>query len=91
MVCMWTTNFAEYWLVCLAAWELGAAIMPVNCPISLDKLETQLKETETACIVCDELNVEDAVNLKSRIDSLKKIFIIEQVLSIIIIFNSTFF
>lgn len=78
VVCMWTTNFSEYWLVCLAAWELGAAIMPVNCLISLDKLEAQLKETETACIVCDELNVEDAVNLKSRIDSLKKIFIIEQ-------------
>ena len=59
--------------------------------LPLDKLEAQLKETETACIVCDELNVEDAVNLKSRIDSLKKIFIIEQVLSIIIIFNNIFF
>ena len=79
VLCMWTTNYVDYWVICLAAWELGAAVMPVNCLIGLDKLETQLRETETSFIVCDDLNVEDAVTLKTKLEALQTIVLIDKV------------
>ena len=79
VVCMWTTNFVEYWLVCLAAWELGAAVMPVNCLINIEKLVRQLERTAAVYLVCDQLNLEDAVNIKTKVASLKKIILMDQV------------
>ena len=80
VVCMWTSNFVEYWICCLAVWELGAAVMPVNCLIHTDKLVTQLLQTETAYLVCDELNLEDALVLKSKVSCIQHIILIDQVI-----------
>ena len=76
---MWTANFVEYWICCLAAWELGAAVMPVNCLIHTDKLATQLLETAAGYLVCDELNLDDALALKSKVSSIKHIILMDQV------------
>ena len=31
VVCMWSSNYVEYWLLCLAVWELGGTVLPINC------------------------------------------------------------
>jgi acyl-coenzyme A synthetase/AMP-(fatty) acid ligase len=78
VVCLWCSNYVEYWLVCLAVWELGGATLPVNCLISLDKLEAQLKETGVSMLVCDTFNVEDGCKLHEEVESLKSILVIGQ-------------
>jgi len=78
VVCLWCSNYVEYWLVCLAVWELGGVVLPVNCLISLDKLAAQLKETGASMLVCDAFNVEDGLKLKQELESLKNILVIGQ-------------
>jgi long-subunit acyl-CoA synthetase (AMP-forming) len=78
-VCLWASNLVEYWLVGLAAWEVGAAIMPLNCLIHLDKLVSQLVESRTVVLVCDELNAEEALLIKPRVASLKHILLLGEV------------
>ncbi len=53
--------------------------MPVNCLIHTDKLATQLLETAAGYLVCDELNLEDALALKSKVSSIKHIILMDQV------------
>ena len=79
VVCLWCSNYVEYWLVCLAVWELGGVTLPVNCLIGLDKLVAQLKETGASILVCDTFNVEDGLKLKQELESLKNILVIGQV------------
>ena len=79
VVCMWCSNYVEYWLVCLAVWELEGVILPVNCLISLDKLVGQLKETGAIMLVCDTFNMEDGIKIKEELDSLKTVLVIGQV------------
>ena len=76
---MWTPNFVEYWIICLAAWELGAAVMPVNCLIQEDKLVDQLTGTGAAYLVCDQVNLADAIALRNKVASLNKIIVMDQV------------
>jgi long-subunit acyl-CoA synthetase (AMP-forming) len=78
-VCLWASNLVEYWLVGLAAWEVGAALMPVNCLIQLDKLVLQLRETSSVLLVCDELNAEEALLVKPRVPSLRHILLLAEV------------
>jgi long-subunit acyl-CoA synthetase (AMP-forming) len=78
-VCLWASNLVEYWLVGLAAWEVGAALMPVNCLIQLDKLVLHLRETSSVLLVCDELNAEEALLVKPRVPSLRHILLLAEV------------
>jgi len=78
VVCMWCSNYVEYWLVCLAVWELEGVILPVNCLISLDNLVGQLKETGAIMLVCDTFNMEDGIKIKEELDSLKTVLVIGQ-------------
>ena len=78
-VCLWASNLVEYWLVGLAAWEVGAALMPINCLIKLDKLVSQLRETGTVVLVCDELNAEEALLIKPRVETLRHIILLGEV------------
>ena len=79
VVCLWCSNYVEYWLVCLAVWELGGVTLPVNCLISLDKLVAQMQETGVSILVCDPFNVEDGKKLREKVESLKNILVIGQV------------
>ena len=79
VVCVWTTNVVEYWILCLAVWEVGAAVMLVNCLINTDKLRQQLEETAAVFLVCDELNLEEAISLKDKVASIKQIILVDQV------------
>ena len=31
VVCLWSSSYVEYWIVCLAVWELGGTVLPINC------------------------------------------------------------
>ncbi len=42
VVCMFCSNYVEYWLVVLAAWTCGGCVMPVNCELEIEPLEQQL-------------------------------------------------
>ena len=45
VVAVWSTNCVEYWVLCLAVWELGAVILPVNCLIQPHILASQVCNT----------------------------------------------
>ena len=53
VVCMYCSNYVDYWLVVLAAWTCGACIMPVNCELEPNLLECQLSsvnaKVRTSC------------------------------------------
>jgi len=76
VVCMWSSNYVEYWLVCLAVWELGGTILPVNCLTNTERLQEQLKETSASFLVCDSFNIDQGLNLKEQVDGLKQIILI---------------
>ena len=61
VLCMFCSNFVEYWLIALAAWTCGGCVMPVNCELEPKHLEKQLNETKAKIIICDELNISDAL------------------------------
>ena len=42
VICMFCSNYVEYWLIALAAWSCGGCVMPVNCELDPDHLEEQL-------------------------------------------------
>ena len=79
VVCVWCSNYVEFWLICLAVWELGGVTLGVNCLITHDKLIEQLKETGAAVLVCDTFNVEEGVKSKGEVESLKQVLLIGQV------------
>ena len=68
VVCLWTSNYVEYWLVCLAVWELGATILPINCLTNTERLHEQLRQTSAAFLVCDSFNIEQGLNLKGQLE-----------------------
>ena len=35
VICMFCSNYVEYWLVALAAWSCGGCVMPVNCELEV--------------------------------------------------------
>jgi len=76
VVCMWSSNYVEYWLICLSVWELGGIILPVNCLTNTERLLEQLKETESVCMVCDTFNIDQGLNLKEQLEGLKHIILI---------------
>ena len=61
VLCMFCSNYVEYWLIALAAWTCGGCVMPVNCELEPKHLEKQLNETKAKIIICDELNISDAL------------------------------
>ena len=46
VLCMFCSNYVEYWLIALAAWSCGGCVMPVNCELEPEHLEKQLKVTK---------------------------------------------
>ncbi len=46
VMCMYCSNYVEYWLLALAAWSCGGCVMPVNCELEVDQLERQLMAAE---------------------------------------------
>ena len=68
----------EYWLLCLAAWELGAVTLPTNCLTNTERLQHQLVETSAQVIVCDTYNVDQAIALKQEVATLKHVLLIGQ-------------
>ena len=46
VLCMFCSNYVEYWLIALAAWSCGGCVMPVNCELEPEHLEKQLKLTK---------------------------------------------
>ena len=66
VLCLWCSNHPHFWLLCLAAWECGAATLAVNCLIPPDRLEEQLKEVDAKLLVCDALNFEEGLEVKNR-------------------------
>ena len=77
---MCATNYIEYCLICLAVWELGAAIMPVNCLIHPNKLSRQLRSTSCKVLVCDEFNLEEALEVKTKVECVETVILMAQVL-----------
>ena len=41
VVCMYCSNFVEYWTIAVAAWSCGGCIMPTNCELEPRQLEDQ--------------------------------------------------
>ena len=66
VLCLWCSNHPHFWLLCLAAWECGAATLAVNCLIPGERLEEQLKEVDAKLLVCDALNFEEGLEVKNR-------------------------
>ena len=66
VLCLWSSNHPQFWLVCLAAWQAGAATLAVNCLVPGERLEEQLKETGALLLVCDSYNQEEAEELLGR-------------------------
>ena len=66
MLCLWCSNHPHFWLLCLAAWECGAATLAVNCLIPGERLEEQLREVDAKLLVCDALNLEEGLEVKNR-------------------------
>ena len=75
---MFCSNYVEYWLIALAAWSCGGCIMPVNCELEPEHLRLQLGQAKAKVIVCDELNMSDAVEALDSVQSLKTIIVIGQ-------------
>ena len=40
-MCMYCSNYVEYWTIALAAWSCGGCIMPTNCELDPRQLEDQ--------------------------------------------------
>ena len=78
VVCFWSSNYVEYWLLSLAVWELGGVTLPTNCLTNTDRLQQQLKETSALVIVCDTYNVDQAITLKQEVSSLEHVLLIGQ-------------
>jgi len=78
VVCLWCSNCVEYWLLCLAVWEIGAVTLPINCRMDRSKLEEQLKETGASVLVCDAFNVEDGLKLKDNLQTLNHVLVVSQ-------------
>jgi len=76
VLCMFCSNYVEYWLIALAAWSCGGCVMPVNCELEPEHLEYQLGQAKAKIIVCDELNIGDAVDAMEAIESLKNVIVI---------------
>ena len=58
---MFCSNFVEYWLIALATWTCGGCVMPLNCEMEPKNLENQLTLGKAKILVCDELNIADAI------------------------------
>ena len=76
VLCMFSSNYVEYWLIALAAWSCGGCVMPVNCELEPEHLEHQLNMAKAKVIVCDELNIGDAMDAMDVVESLKNIIVI---------------
>jgi len=63
VMCMYCSNYVEYWTIALAAWSCGGCIMPTNCELDPRQLEDQLIEAEAKVLVCDDFNFEDALGI----------------------------
>ena len=37
VLCMYCSNYVEYWLIVLAAWSCGGCVMPINCELEVKK------------------------------------------------------
>ena len=61
VLCMFCSNFVEYWLIALATWTCGGCVMPLNCEMEPKNLEYQLSLGKAKILVCDELNIGDAI------------------------------
>ena len=46
VLCMFCSNYVEYWLIALAAWSCGGCVMPVNCELEPEHLEYQLGQAK---------------------------------------------
>ena len=66
-------NDAQFLKVCLAVWELGGTILQINCLTNTERLLEQLKETSASHLVCDSFNIEQGLNLRQQLESLKQI------------------
>ena len=78
VVCLWSSNYVEYWLLCLAVWELGGAVLPTNCLTNTERLQQQLQEASAFIIVCDAYNVDQAIALKQEVSSVKHVLLLGQ-------------
>ena len=43
-MCMYCSNYVEYWTIAVAAWSCGGCIMPTNCELDPRQLEDQVKD-----------------------------------------------
>ena len=64
---MFCSNFVEYWLIALATWTCGGCVMPLNCEMEPKNLENQLTLGKAKILVCDELNIADAIGKYSTL------------------------
>ena len=49
--------------------------MPVNCEMELDQLRLQVGEAQAVVLVCDDYNVDDAIDLRDELDCLKHVIV----------------
>jgi len=78
VLCMFCSNFVEYWLIALATWTCGGCVMPLNCEMEPKNLENQLTLGKAKILVCDELNIADAIAAMEQVESLVDIVVIGQ-------------
>jgi acyl-coenzyme A synthetase/AMP-(fatty) acid ligase len=50
VLCMYCSNYVDYWLIVLAAWSCGGCVMPVNCELEVDALEMEITEAKVKVI-----------------------------------------
>ncbi len=77
---MYCSNYVEYWILALAAWQCGGCVMPANCELDPRQLEEQLVEAGNAkALVCDDFNFEDSLDIfKNSEVGLKHLIVIGQ-------------
>jgi len=78
VVCIWCSNYTEYFIICLAVWELAGTVLPVNCLISYDRLSSLLSETKACLLVCDQFNSDQALKLKKEVQEINNVIIVGQ-------------
>ena len=54
-------------------WELGGTVLQINCLTNTERLLEQLRETGASHLVCDSFNIEQGLNLRQQLESLKHV------------------
>jgi len=76
VACMYCSNYVEYWLIALAVWSCGGCIVPANCESDSETMTEILLSCNAKMLICDDFNVDDALEVQGNVDSLQHVVVI---------------